>query len=49
MELGEPDESGRRRPVPIPNSNFVVYADTVILAIGEKPDTEWLEGFEKTK
>ena len=49
MEFGEPDESGRRRPIPILNSNFVVYADTVILAIGEKPDTEWLEGFEKTK
>ena len=49
MEFGEPDESGRRRPIPIPNSNFVVYADTIILAIGEKPDTEWLEGFEKTK
>ena len=49
MELGEPDESGRRRPVPIANSNFVVDADTVILAIGEKPDIAWLEGFEKTK
>ena len=34
MELGEPDESGRRRPVPIPNSNFVLEVDMVIDAIG---------------
>jgi len=35
MELGEPDESGRRRPVPIPGSEFAVEADTVIVAIGQ--------------
>ena len=35
MELGEPDESGRRRPVPIPGSEFSVEADTVIVAIGQ--------------
>jgi len=35
MELGEPDESGRRRPVPIPSSEFTVEADTVIVAIGQ--------------
>ncbi|MBU7004534.1 MAG: NADPH-dependent glutamate synthase [Theionarchaea archaeon] len=35
MELGEPDESGRRRPVPIPDSNFVLDIDTVIIAIGQ--------------
>ncbi len=34
MELGEPDESGRRRPKPVPGSEYVVDADTVILAIG---------------
>jgi len=34
MELGEPDESGRRRPVPIEGSEFVVGADTVVLALG---------------
>ncbi len=34
MELGEPDESGRRRPVPIPDSEFMVDADTVVFAIG---------------
>lgn len=37
-ELGEPDESGRRRPVPIEGSNFTVEADTVILALGYWPD-----------
>lgn len=37
MELGEPDESGRRRPVPVPGSNFTLEIDTVILAIGYWP------------
>jgi glutamate synthase (NADPH/NADH) small chain len=37
-ELGEPDDSGRRRPVPIQGSNFTVEADTVILALGYWPD-----------
>ncbi len=35
MQLGEPDDSGRRRPVPVPGSEFVVEADTVIVAIGQ--------------
>lgn len=34
MELGEPDESGRRRPVPIPGSEFVIETDMVVVAIG---------------
>ena len=34
MELGEPDESGRRRPIPIPGSNFLIEVDMVIDAIG---------------
>jgi len=34
MELGEPDASGRRRPVPIEGSNFVMEVDTVVVAIG---------------
>jgi glutamate synthase (NADPH/NADH) small chain len=38
MELGEPDESGRRRPVAIPGSNFVVAVETVIEAIGQQPN-----------
>jgi len=36
MELGEPDASGRRRPMPIEGSEFVIEADTVIAAIGQK-------------
>ena len=38
MELGEPDESGRRRPVPVKGSEFVVELQTVIEAIGQKPN-----------
>lgn len=38
MELGEPDASGRRRPVPVKGSEFVVPADTVIIAIGNQPN-----------
>jgi glutamate synthase (NADPH/NADH) small chain len=38
MELGEPDKSGRRRPVPIEGSNFFVKADTAVLALGYWPD-----------
>ncbi len=43
MELGEPDDSGRRRPVPIEGSEFEVEADTVIAAISQEPDFEGLE------
>lgn len=38
MELGEPDASGRRRPVPIPGSEYVLDVDTVIVAIGTTPN-----------
>lgn len=38
MELGEPDNSGRRRPIPIQGSEFEVEADTVIVAIGNLPN-----------
>jgi glutamate synthase (NADPH/NADH) small chain len=38
MELGEPDKSGRRRPIPIEGSNFIVEADTAVLALGYWPD-----------
>jgi len=38
MQLGEYDESGRRRPVPIPDSEFTSEYDTVIPAIGQQPD-----------
>ncbi|PWH13540.1 MAG: glutamate synthase (NADPH), homotetrameric [Ardenticatenia bacterium] len=37
-ELGEPDESGRRRPIPIPNSNFRIPCDLAIVAIGQSPN-----------
>jgi heterodisulfide reductase subunit A-like polyferredoxin len=39
MKLGEPDASGRRRPVPVEGSNVIIPADTVILAIGQEADT----------
>ncbi|MFH1076665.1 MAG: FAD-dependent oxidoreductase [Pseudomonadota bacterium] len=42
MEMGEPDESGRRRPVPIKGSEFVVKADTVVAAIGQRSDLSFL-------
>lgn len=38
MELGEKDDSGRRRPVPIANSNWQLELDTVIIAIGQNPN-----------
>ncbi|MEW5865497.1 MAG: NADPH-dependent glutamate synthase [Bacillota bacterium] len=38
MELGEPDESGRRRPVPVPGSEFVLDIDTMISAVGTDPN-----------
>ena len=38
MELGEPDERGRRSPVPVPNSEFVLPLDTVIMSIGTSPN-----------
>ena len=50
MELGEPDESGRRRPVPVEGSNFVIECDAVVPAIGQicvvdcvLPDEEEIE------
>jgi glutamate synthase (NADPH/NADH) small chain len=38
MELGEPDSSGRRRPVPVEGSEFVLDVETVIVAIGQSPN-----------
>ena len=38
MALGEPDESGRRRPIPVPHSDFIIEADTVAVAIGYNAD-----------
>jgi formate dehydrogenase major subunit len=42
MELGEPDRSGRRRPVPIPDSDFAIEATAVIGAIGQSTNTQFL-------
>lgn len=38
MELGEPDARGRRRPIPVPNSEFTIDVDTVIMSIGTSPN-----------
>ena len=38
MELGEPDEKGRRRPVAVPDSEFTIDVDTVIMSIGTSPN-----------
>ena len=43
MELGEPDASGRRRPVPVPHSEYDLEIDQLISAIGQKPDLSALE------
>jgi len=43
MELGEPDESGRRRPVPKKGAFFQMRADSLLVAIGEQPDSEVFE------
>jgi dihydropyrimidine dehydrogenase (NAD+) subunit PreT len=40
MRLGEPDESGRRRPEPLPGSEFVIPAETAVKAIGQRPRAE---------
>ncbi len=42
MRLGEPDESGRRRPIPITGSEFFAEADSVIAAVGQAPDLSFL-------
>ena len=42
MALGEPDASGRRRPAPVPGTEFVIECDRVLLAIGQGPQLDWL-------
>lgn len=50
MHLGEPDSSGRRRPIPIPGSEFAVPADLFIEAVGEITDLSFItEGIKVTK
>jgi heterodisulfide reductase subunit A-like polyferredoxin len=43
MELGEPDSSGRRRPVPVKGSEYVLPADTMIAAVAQAPEISFLE------
>ena len=52
MELGEPDDSGRARPVPIKNSEFIIPVDNVVLSIGNRPNPLLLQttkGLESNK
>jgi formate dehydrogenase beta subunit len=52
MELGEPDKSGRRRPVPVAGSEFVIETDILIPAIGQKVNLSFLsekDGIKLTK
>jgi glutamate synthase (NADPH/NADH) small chain len=49
MELGEPDASGRRRPVPIKNSEFIIDIDTALVAIGQSPNPLIPQTFKKLK
>ncbi|WP_213973819.1 NADPH-dependent glutamate synthase [Tepidanaerobacter acetatoxydans] len=49
MELGEPDASGRRRPVPIKGSEFTLDMDTVVIAIGTGPNPLLIEATEGLK
>lgn len=48
-ELTEPDESGRRRPVEIPGSNYIIECDTVIVAIGTSPNPLLTNSFKDLK
>ncbi len=47
MKLGEPDSSGRRRPIPIEGSEFIVDVNMVIPAIGERPDISYLQNVDR--
>ena len=42
MRPGEPDASGRRRPVPVPGTEFTLPCDRILLAIGQGPDLSWI-------
>lgn len=48
MKLGEPDESGRRRPVPVKGSEFAVKTDMIIPATGQKPDLSFVTEIDMT-
>jgi len=38
MELGEPDQSGRRQPIPVKGSEFIIDVDAVVVAVGNMPN-----------
>lgn len=51
-ELGKPDESGRRRPIPMDGSQFVIPCDAILPAIGQSPDLSWtsdISGLERSR
>lgn len=48
MQLGEPDESGRRRPIPIVGSEFIVEFNTVIEAVSQEPELDTFSELERT-
>jgi len=49
MELSEPDESGRRKPVPIPGSEFILEVDSVVIAIGQGPNPVVVDGVKEIR
>ena len=49
MELGEPDESGRRKPIPVPGSEFIIEVDSVVMAIGQGPNPVVVDGVKEIK
>ncbi len=49
MKLGDPDEKGRRKPVPVEGQTKVLDVDTVIVAIGQQVDSKVFNGIEKTR
>ena len=49
MRLGEPDASGRRRPIPLEGSEFIIDADTIIPALGQSSDLSFLGSHHKFK
>jgi NADPH-dependent glutamate synthase beta subunit-like oxidoreductase len=49
MKLGEHDQAGRRKPIPIEGSNFQVQADTIISAIGQKVDRKFLKELDTNR
>lgn len=48
-ELSEPDSSGRRKPVPVENSNHKIAADLIVFATGQQPDLAFLAGTDQVK